>query len=350
MSTGYYCYVSSQTDTSEAKGIAIFDVEPDEGRLILRKEVELDNPIHMATSHDGRFLYAITDKGVASFEILPGGDLKRLNIGSIRGLRGCNISISPDDRWLFVSGHYDAKITVLEVNPDGSVGRIACGIFHKGLGVTERDFIPHVRCARLTPDGKYLCVSDDGLDHVVIYSFDSQTGSLKHLDILRFKLQSGPGIMEFSRDGRFLYVMEEILCQIEVYSYEDTPKGPVFELVQTITSLGKNHSDSFSGVTLKLSADNSFLFCTNAGNNSLGIFSRDSGSGQLTQLNVLPVSGRYPTDLLLFPDEKHVMLTNCDSNSLTFFSVNYEKGLIVMNQAPVKIPAPCCALMIGQDA
>ena len=213
MSTGYYCYVSSQTDTSEAKGIAIFDVEPDEGRLILRKEVELDNPIHMATSHDGRFLYAITDKGVASFEILPGGDLKRLNIGSIRGLRGCNISISPDDRWLFVSGHYDAKITVLEVNTDGSVGRIACGIFHKGLGVTERDFIPHVRCARLTPDGKYLCVSDDGLDHVVIYSFDSQTGSLKHLDILRFKLQSGPGIMEFSRDGRFLYVMEEILCQ-----------------------------------------------------------------------------------------------------------------------------------------
>ena len=183
MSTGYYCYVSSQTDTSEAKGIAIFDVEPDEGRLILRKEVELDNPIHMATSHDGRFLYAITDKGVASFEILPGGDLKRLNIGSIRGLRGCNISISPDDRWLFVSGHYDAKITVLEVNTDGSVGRIACGIFHKGLGVTERDFIPHVRCARLTPDGKYLCVSDDGLDHVVIYSFDSQTGSLKHLDI-----------------------------------------------------------------------------------------------------------------------------------------------------------------------
>ena len=147
MSTGYYCYVSSQTDTSEAKGIAIFDVEPDEGRLILRKEVELDNPIHMATSHDGRFLYAITDKGVASFEILPGGDLKRLNIGSIRGLRGCNISISPDDRWLFVSGHYDAKITVLEVNTDGSVGRIACGIFHKGLGVTERDFIPHVRCA-----------------------------------------------------------------------------------------------------------------------------------------------------------------------------------------------------------
>ena len=62
------------------------------------------------------------------------------------------------------------------------------------------------------------------------------------------------------------------------------------------------------------------------------------------------MSGRYPTDLLLFPDEKHVMLTNCDSNSLTFFSVNYEKGLIVMNQAPVKIPAPCCALMIGQDA
>ncbi|MBP5291851.1 MAG: lactonase family protein [Lachnospiraceae bacterium] len=350
MSTGYYCYVSSQTDTSTAKGITVFDVEPKEGKLTYRKEIELDNPVHMTTSVDGRFLYAITDKGVASFEILPEGELKRLNIGSVRGLRGCHISISPDGHWLFVSGHYDAKITVLEINPDGSVGQIACGIFHKGLGVTERDFVPHIRCTRLTPDGKYLCVSDNGLDQIAIYSFDDQKGSLKRFDMIRCKLQSGPGVMEFSQDGRFLYVMQEMVCKISVYSYSDTPKGPVFELIQTVDTLGKNHSDSFSGVSLKLSCDDTFLLCTNAGNNSLGLFSRDSESGQLTQLNVLPVSGRYPTDFVLFPDEKHIMVTNCDSDSITFFSIDFEKGLIVMNQAPISIPAPCCALMIKQDS
>jgi 6-phosphogluconolactonase len=350
MSTGYYCYVSSQTDTSSAKGITIFDVEPTEGRLIRRKEIELDNPIHMAMSPDNRFLYAITDKGVASFEVTPTGDLKRLNVGSIRGLRGCHLSVSPDGRWLFVSGHYDAKITVLEINPDGTVGKITCGIFHKGIGVTERDFFPHIRCTRLTPDGKYLCVSDDGLDHIAIYSFDDQNGSLKRFDMVRCKLQSGPGVMEFSRDGRFLYVMQEMVCQIAVYSYSDTPRGPVFELVQTIDSLGKNHSDSLSGVTLKLNGDDSFLLCTNAGNNSLGIFSRDPDSGMLKQLNVLPVSGRYPTDFALFPDEKHVCVTNCDSDSITFFSVDYTNGLIVMNQAPISVPAPRCVLMVGLDS
>lgn len=345
MSQNYTCYVGSHTDISNAKGISIFDVDVEKGALSLRKEVELFNAVAMAVSRDGRFLYSITDKGVAAFEIQPGGDLKRLNTGSIRGLRGCSLSVSPDNRWLFVSGHYDAKITVLSINPDGSVGTIADGVFHRGLGIMERDFVPHIRCAQLTPDGKYLCVSDDGLDQVVIYAFDQKRGTLNRLDMIPCKLQAGPGVMEFSADGRFLYVMKELICQISVYSYEDTEHGPKFEHIQSISSLGNHHSDVHIGVTLRLTPDNAHLLCTNAGNNSLGIFSRDAATGLLTQKNVLPVSGRYPTDVVMFPDEQHLCVTNFESDSMTFFTIDFDQGLIVMNQAPLKVPAPCCVVM-----
>jgi hypothetical protein len=49
MSTGYYCYVSSQTDTSSAKGITIFDVEPTEGRLIRRKVMANRNRLSISS-------------------------------------------------------------------------------------------------------------------------------------------------------------------------------------------------------------------------------------------------------------------------------------------------------------
>ena len=365
MSKHYTCYVGSQTDTSSAKGISIFDVDAAAGKLTLRGEIEVSNAVDFAVSSDGRYLYSIADEGVAAFKILPDGGLTHLNTGPIKGLRGCNLFLSPDNRYIFVSGNYDAKITVLSVNPDGSVGRITDGVFHKGLGITERDFIPHVRCARLTPDGRYLCVSDNGLDQIVIYTFDSDTGKLQRLDMISCKLESGPGIMEFSKDGRFLYVMEELVCRISVYRYDGDGQPPVgekageaapgakcwprFTHVQTVSSLGSNHSDKFSGVTLSLTADDSYLLCTNAGNNSLGIFARDAATGELTQKNVLPVSGHYPTDIVLFPDEKHLFVTNVESDTLTFFTINYEQGLIVMNQAPMKVPAPACGMIVAQE-
>ena len=42
------------------------------------------------------------------------------------------------------------------------------GVFHKGIGsVAERSFRPHVSCVIPTPDNKYLCAVDNGIDQVL---------------------------------------------------------------------------------------------------------------------------------------------------------------------------------------
>ena len=121
MEKQYVVYVGSHTDTCDSKGITIFDMDVERGALRKRGEVEIDNASYLTTSPDGRILYSITDKGVASFRILPDGNLKRLNTAAIRGMRGCHISTTKDNRFLFVSGYHDGKITVLKINEDGSV-------------------------------------------------------------------------------------------------------------------------------------------------------------------------------------------------------------------------------------
>ena len=63
----------------------------------------------------------------------------------------------------------------------------------------------------------------------------------------------------------------------------------------------------------------------------------------------LPVSGRYPKDFILFPDEQHICSINYEECTLTFFTLNYERGLIVMNAAPLKIDQPNCGVLVKLD-
>ena len=56
------------------------------------------------------------------------------------------------------------------------------------------------------------------------------------------------------------------------------------------------------------------------------------------------MSGEYPKDVALFPDNRHLVSLNQDSGTLTFFTTNLEKGLLVMNGRELKVPQPNCVI------
>lgn len=99
-----------------------------------RKVIPINNPSYIKMSHNGKFLYSIADEGVRSFTVQPDGDLVPLNCASIEGMRGCYLSTDKDDKYLFVAGWHDGKVTVMRLNEDGTVGAMTDEVFHKGLG------------------------------------------------------------------------------------------------------------------------------------------------------------------------------------------------------------------------
>ena len=64
----------------------------------------------------------------------------------------------------------------------------------------------------------------------------------------------------------------------------------------------------------------------------------------LTRKFTLPISGEYPKDIVLFPDDKHLAVTNHASNTITIFSVDYEKNIIVMNGKEIVVDQPNCVI------
>ena len=339
----YVAYVGSYTHGSSRQGIHVYDVDVENGTLTERSSVEVSNASHMAVSKNGKYLYSIEDEGVAVFKRDKNGDLSRINSVNIDGMRGCFLSTDVDGKYLYVAGYHDGKVTVVHTHKDGRLGSLMDGVFHTGLGsVAERNFRPHVNCVRPTPDNKYLCAVDNGIDQVKIYRVNKLRNKLELVDILRCPRESGPRIIRFSDDGKFAYILFELSNEIRAYKYDGSGKVPAFELIQTIeTSAKKDVHDTHNAASgLSLANDGKHLFCTTAGEDTVSMFERDEETGMLTRKFTLPISGEYPKDLVLLPDDKHLVLANHASNTLTTFTVDYEKNIIVMNGKPIKITEP----------
>ena len=339
----YVAYVSTYT-MGDNHGIRIYDVDMKNGRFIEKDRVQITNSSYTTISKSRKFLYSITDFGVESYKILKDGGLEMVNHAPINGMRGCYLSTDYEDRFLFVAGYHDGKLTVLKLNPDGSVGEITEEIYLKGLGSAgERNFRPHVNCARMTHDNKYLLAADQGMDHVNVYRLDRNKGTLKMADVLRGDIESAPRHIKISQDGHLIYIVNELACNITVYTYEDRDNIPYFERVQTIgTTNSEKKPMGCSASALTFSTDYQYLLTTTAGEDTVTLYRNHRETGLLEKMFCLPVSGDYPKDASLFPDNRHLVSLNHESNTMTFFTVDTEKGLIAMCGPEIQVDRPNC--------
>lgn len=344
----YMAYVGSYSYNGQAKGITVYDVDVKKGRFIKRCEEQVDNASYVIASNDGKTLYSIADEGVVSFRIHENGAITRLNTANIKGMRGCHLSTDAKDQYIFVSGYHDGKSTVLRLNSDGSVGEIVTGVFHKGLGsVAERNFRPHVSCSVRTPDEKFIMVADLGIDQVKIYRFDEKDEEMILVDALHCELESAPKSFLFSSDGRFFYLISELKNVIDVFTYETGERQPKINKIQTISTTGpKPLTQLTAASSMRFSNDEKHMFCGNAGDNTVTVYSRDPQTGLLEYLCCLPISGGYPKDLCVFPDDKHIASINHETGTITFFSVDYNKGLLVMNGKEIKVNEPNSCVIV----
>jgi len=344
----YVAYVSTYTSgmKDNIHGIKIYDVDMENGYFKEKGQVEITNSSYLTISHNSKFLYSITDFGVEAYRIEADGMLTVINQASVNGMRGCYLSTDYEDKFLFVAGYHDGKITVLRLREDGGVGDITDEIFHKGLGsIAERNFRPHVNCVKMTRDNKYLCAADLGMDHVNIYHLDHNSGKLKMVDVIRSEQESAPRHLKFSKDGKYLYIVHELKNYVDVYSYtEISDKNPEFEKIQTISTLNKYHAGGSAASALNLSADYKYIVSSNAGDNSVILYEIDEQTGMLTKKFCLPISGDYPKDAVLFPDNRHLVSLNHISSTMTFFDVDLEKNVIVMHGKEIKVQQPNCII------
>ena len=138
------------------------------------------------------------------------------------------------------------------------------------------------------------------------------------------------------------YIVHELKNYIEVYTYEEINDNPEFEKIQTISTLNDYHAGGSAASALNISTDFKYLVSSNAGDNSAIVYKIDNKTGLLEKVFCLPVSGDYPKDAVLFPDNKHLVSLNHESNTMTFFAVDLAAGTLAMNTKTLSIAQPNC--------
>lgn len=346
----YYLFIGTYTKGT-SKGIYVYHFDEASGTA---KPVSVTdsgvNLSYLVLSPDARFVYAANETGgkdpgqvcAYSWDSVK-GTLHFLNKQPSGGDNPCYVSEDTTGRWVFVANYGGGSLAAFPIASDGSLGPAAQTIQHEGKGSNpRRQESPHVHSVVLTPDQHYLVSPDLGLDKVFVYNFrpdDQEPLTSATPPYIGIKPGSGPRHIDFSPDHRFLYLIEELSGEVEVFGYN---KGK-FVPIQRIPSVMKDTSSDKGSADIHLSPDGKFLYASNRGiTNNLAIYSVHMGSGKLKLVGFQDVLGAKPRNFVITPGGHFLLVANQDSNNVVIFKRNMETGLLTPTGEQVHIDSPVC--------
>ncbi|WP_159520200.1 lactonase family protein [Sunxiuqinia indica] len=342
-------YVGTYTDAG-SEGIYCYQFDERTGDLSLKSITEnKENPSFLAISPDKKYLFAVSevkespgiDSGsVTSYRISASGELNKINQKPTKGYHPCHVAVSPDGRFVVASNYSSGSLSLFEVNDDGGLTDCFQQIQHTGSGPdSARQKAPHAHSAQFSFSGEVLVSADLGTDKVEFYRFNQAANKFEEAEqaFLNMTPGAGPRHFDFSPDGKFIYVMNEMHSTVSVL--EKT--GDTFDLIQTLSSLPTDFVGSNSGADIHVSSDGRFVYSSNRGHNSIAVFERDD-KGRLTLVETEPVVGDWPRNFTISPDGNYLLVANKKSNNITLFDIDAELGMLTYTGKSLEVPRPVC--------
>jgi 6-phosphogluconolactonase len=321
----------------------------------ISRAAEIASPTAFALSPNRRILYSVSELGndgksdgsISAFAIdyLSGG-LTLLNKVPSGGGGPTYLALDATGKTILVSCFGSGRTNAFRVLADGKLGDQTASMQDAGNGPTPRQASPHVHCAIATPENRFVLSADFGADRIFIFRFDPAAGTLTPHDppSLVRPAGSGPRQLVFHPNGKFAYLMSELVGLVTVFSW-DAKSGTLTE-VQTISCLAPDATGDRSGAGLVLRHDGRFLYTTTRSDNSIEVFKVDAATGKLTAGQRLVSDGKLPWSCALDPAGNHLITTNLTSNSASIYRVDPSAGELSQITSISDVPSPATAIFV----
>lgn len=329
-------YISGMTEDCNG---GIFCCAWQNGAPQLRDFVPLERNTFLAWGKDRRTLYAsMQHDGIgkaAAFQVQLDGKLHLLNTVPADGKSVCFLQMSADGKFLYSANYSSGNISEFLLNDDGSIAGLNRTITHHGKGIRAEQDAPHPHCCIFTPDNKFLCVTDLGIDKVFFYRFDPLHG-IDPDAAAEYHLSagSGPRHIFFDASGKFAYLLNELGNTLQSFRYENEKLLPI-EKMSTLP----DESIASSAATIKFSSNGNFLYSSNRGDDSIAVFTLDS-NGRFTRQAFFPSGGSSPRDFTFLPDTEILAVANEFSGEVSFFNCDQDSGKIFTCCGKLSLPRP----------
>ncbi|MCH8308986.1 MAG: lactonase family protein [Chloroflexi bacterium] len=351
-------YVGTYTRTT-SEGIYVYRMVNSTGALE-RVAVTggIENPSFVALNPDSAHLYAVAEinehggqssGAVFSYSISSDtGELAYLNQQSTGGPGPCHLTVDAAGTHVIVANYQGGSVCVLPIQDDGSLGEASEFIQHEGSSVNpQRQEGPHAHSVNLDPNNRFLYTPDLGMDKVMIYQLDLDTGKLVANDppFAQVAPGAGPRHFAFHPGGKRAYVLNEIDSTITAFNWDSVGGG--LEEFQTITTLPDDFSGTSHTADMHIHPNGRFLYGSNRGHDSIAIFEIDPDTGSLTSRGWEPTQGRTPRNIAIDPAGKFMLAENQDSDSIVTFRIDQETGALEATGDVAQIPMPVCIKFLG---
>jgi len=330
---------------------------------------EIANPSFLTIRPDHRFLYAVSEDPlslgpprdhasyVSAFAIdFATGKLRLLNTIPTGGTSTCYLSMDKTGRFVLLANFGSGSISVVRVNDDGSLGQQTAFVQHLGHGSPDVPVQsgPHPHTILVSPDNRYVIVSDLGVDKVFIYHFDENTGMLSPLDPSFAAVEPGGGPRRFLFDpsGHFGYQLNEMGSTLITFAWGPA-QGRLTQL-QEISIAPPSLRNA--GAELQISADQKYLYASNRLSRfndkdpskidrlpgTISLFAIDPEKHTLSEIRQFPSGGIMPRNFAIDPSGQYLFALNQVSNNVVEFKIDPATGMLSGTGREIKVDTPVC--------
>jgi 6-phosphogluconolactonase len=341
---------------SDAVGIYVFKMDPNDGALTSVQVVPTPNPSFLAIDPTNKFLYSTNELGpgqipvditgngrFSAWAINQGnGMLSFINEVDSHGTFPAHLSVHPSGKYLLGSNYGTGNFPIYRINSDGSIGAHTDTFQDTGDGTgpnPARQEGPHAHMIITDPGVKHVFGVDLGADQVMAWTIDLGTGLLSLNTVPHANVASGSGCrhMVFHPSLNFAYVIDELVSSITAFTYD--PTRGAFIWIQTISTLPPKFTGTSTCAEIRVHPTGQFIYGTNRGHNSVAMFEIDQKTGMLDVIGWVSTQGEIPRGMNLDPSGTFLYVGNEVSNNIVVFRVNQANGKL-QNGNVMESPTP----------
>lgn len=346
----YWVYVGTYTE-GRSQGIYISRLNAEDGRLSPPAlAASTPDPAYLALGPDQKCLYAVNELPggkfgtVSAYAIQPSsGQLEFLNQKSAGGAGSCYVSADHSGRELLVANYAGGSIQSLPILKDGRLGEGGSFIQYQGRSVNPvRQTAPHAHCLEADPSNHFALGCDLGTDRVMIYQLNSAKATLlaNHPPFGTAPPGSGPRHLVFSRDGAFVYVVNEMACTVSVFDWNRVAGKLTWRASISALPDGVTAQPDFTAAEMVQSPSGRFLYVSVRGHDSISVFAIEERTGGLHLIQNVSSGGKAPRGLGMDPTGRWLLAGHQKSDNVVEFAINPATGKIKALPAQIVIGAP----------
>ena len=211
-----------------------------------------------------------------------------------------------------------------------------------------RQTSPHPHQIVLDRSGRFALVPDLGLDQIVQYQFDGETGQLtaNNPPAAAVAAGAGPRHLVFDPEGRRAYVISELDLTVSAFDFEAN-RG-ILTPLQTVSAAAEGiDRDEVSGAEIAVHPNGKFLYASLRGVNEMVLFRIEPSTGKLQLVERVSTEGKTPRNFALDPSGHWLLAANQNSDSIVVFRIG-DDGRLKLTPLRASVPSPVCLEFLEQ--